>query len=1242
MKARRSAVAMRESFAALLRTGAGKLALSLLIASPTATAYTFRPVPSPNLELTELGRIAFTGDFDSISLYEYEGQSQQYPGRNGALLSRYPNGVFATINVTDADIKAMCSLQINGAERVVFAGNFTSVGPMQTPGGIALLDPTNGNVDALTGLDGTANTLYCDRDNEQIYVGGVFTGKNSSNAIIWKEGWQDLSFNGFNGPINSIVRAPNGNLIFAGEFNGLGSVNATVSAENNTQTIPVGNARISAQTSSGLPGLTDPRNIACKSDFSTQGPDQTWLLADTSPGFWKADFGFGFEPTHLKLWNTDIQGRGTKTFRFTALPDGGILNMTYVDPATGRKAYCDARCPLPQGNTTVQDFTFVNVVGMNSFRIDISDWYGQGAGLNGIQLLQEAMYSYAINDFNEPENCGSSGARSEATSTGPWQVTPSQDSTSQYLTAVLQGTPVDTEAATVTFFPDIRQSGNYSVTIYTPGCQGDGTCGSRGRVNVSTTMGDGNDFSELWQTNNFDKYDEVYNGFIDATSGTRPSVVLRPAAGQGPSPLTLVAQRVRFTLLRATSGNLNGIFEYKPGERPDANDFSDSVINAAGASLSPREKAPVITLAVDGQTLYVGGNFSSDDGRNNIFRIQEGAREPTALAKQGLNSQVMTLFHNDTTVYVGGNFTNTGDNSVPGLNGVAAYTDNAWRPLGAGVDGVVLYLVPFILNVTDNVPEEVLAVSGFFSRVNAFDDNEATAVNDFAVWVPSRSNWLHNLDFYSLAMSGRLMTYADVPGGERWFGGSVSSGALLASGSAELKSGSHLALRPLPIDIRAQEQQASLRKRAITEGQNMNTTGIRTGTFYKENNMNKTILAGHFATTGADDQNITNLLIIDGNDANKITGFGDELDANSTFATVAVQDTVLFAGGRVTGRINDDRVAGVVAYDLAGNKFADIQPPPLQGINVTVNAIAPRPKSNDVYVAGVFQSAGALTCAAVCVWNTERSQWTAPGNDLGGQVSSLIWIADTRLLIAGNLTSNDNTTTIMSFDSSNGQFAMITDADKLPGPVKALTIATDSGDELWAAGQGADGAAYLQRFDGQKWTAVDSAMFGANTDIRGIQVVSLSEEHGQADIIDSRQDLLLMGSINITTGNFGTASAALFNGTSLIPFLLATKGQDGETEPGSLSSIFVENPNYFFMQSRNHLALWAIVLIGLAIALACTFLLVVAGIILEWFRKRAQGYSPAPQSYPDRLGNVGRLPPEQLFGTLSGPRAPAI
>lgn len=378
---------MRDSFAALLRTGAGKLALSLLVASQSS-AYTFKSVPPPNLDLGDLGRIAFAGDFDSISLYEYEGQSQQYPGRNGALLSRYPNGVFATINVTDADIKAMCTLQINGTDRVVFAGNFTGVGDMPTPGGIAVLDPTNGTVTALTGLTGNVNTLYCDTDAGQVYVGGQLTGKNSSNAIIWKNGWQDLSFNGFNGPIHSITRASNKNIIFGGEFNGLGG-NATVDAENNTQIVPIGTAKISAQTSSGLQGLTDPNVIACKSDFAQQGLGQTWLLSDNAPGFWKAEFGFGFEPTSLRLWNTDYQGRGTKTFRFTALPDGGILNMSYVDPSNGRKSFCDARCPLPEGNTTVQDFSFVNVVGMNAFRLDISDWWGQGAGLNGIRLFQD-------------------------------------------------------------------------------------------------------------------------------------------------------------------------------------------------------------------------------------------------------------------------------------------------------------------------------------------------------------------------------------------------------------------------------------------------------------------------------------------------------------------------------------------------------------------------------------------------------------------------------------------------------------------------------------------------------------------------------------------------------------------------------------------------------------------------------------------------------------------------------------
>ena len=59
-----------------------------------------------------------------------------------------------------------------------------------------------------------------------------------------------------------------------------------------------------------------------------------------------------------------------------------------------------------------------------------------------------------------------------------------------------------------------------------------------------------------------------------------------------------------------------------------------------------------------------------------------------------------------------------------------------------------------------------------------------------------------------------------------------------------------------------------------------------------------------------------------------------------------------------------------------------------------------------------------------------------------------------------------------------------------------------------------------------------------------------------------------------------------------------------------------------------------VVLIGLAIALAVTFLLVVAGILVGRYRRRAEGYQPAPTQYFDKTANLGRIPPEDLFGRL--------
>jgi hypothetical protein len=779
--------------------------------------------------------------------------------------------------------------------------------------------------------------------------------------------------------------------------------------------------------------------------------------------------------------------------------------------------------------------------------------------------------------------------------------------------------------------------------MYTPGCRGDGTCGTRGRVNVTSSVNNSKNDKpqsmELYQTNEFDKYDVVYTGPVDATDGFRPSVTLAPVANQDPGTgvLTVVAQRVGFEVINATSGELNGLFEYDPSQQKVEEDFSKSVINAAGAGLTPAEKAKILALATADNMLFVGGNFSSDGGLNNIFAIAKDAEAATQLNGNGLNSQVNTIYATaDNTIYVGGNFTDLQNGGNSGLKGIASYSRSQWKALGAGVDGVVMNIVPFSMNVSNGTPEDVLGISGFFTEVNAFSGHAAFSVNDFAVWVPSQENWLHNLEFQGLAVQGRLTAYANIPNADRLYAGTASSQALGASGAAALQyGGGSLSLQGLPLNIEAQ-QQSSLRKRSLTDGQNLTTTGIVTAIFDKANNANRTIVGGHFAATGTDGQNITNVAIIDEKDSNKVTGFSEAVDSNSTFAALSVLDNILYAGGRVSGQINNNRVAGIVAWDLSTNDFAGAQPPALQGNNVTVNAIAPRRNSKDVFIAGRFESAGALSCPALCIWNTERNQWTAPSGEVSGVVTSLFWISDTKLLVSGNLTVNNNKTSVFTYDSTNNMFQTIPGAGELPGSVTALTPANSDGSQMWVAGQSTDGAAFLQRFDGTKWLPVNYA-FQPNTDIRGIQVLSLSENHISSDIIDQRQDLLLLGRINIT--DFGSASAALFDGTTVIPFLLSTTAQN---TPGSLSQIFVENPMSFFQNGNKHLALGFIVLIALAIALALTFLLVVAGIVVEWYRKRAAGYSLAPTSYSDRMGNVGRVPPEELFGTLSGPRAPAI
>ena len=72
-------------------------------------------------------------------------------------------------------------------------------------------------------------------------------------------------------------------------------------------------------------------------------------------------------------------------------------------------------------------------------------------------------------------------------------------------------------------------------------------------------------------------------------------------------------------------------------------------------------------------------------------------------------------------------------------------------------------------------------------------------------------------------------------------------------------------------------------------------------------------------------------------------------------------------------------------------------------------------------------------------------------------------------------------------------------------------------------------------------------------------------------------------------------------------------------------------------RSHHHLALGLVVVVGLAIALACIFLLVMAGILIERRRRRREGYVPMSM---DKNGNLQRIPPESLLGGLGEKSSP--
>lgn len=150
-------------------------------------------------------------------------------------------------------------------------------------------------------------------------------------------------------------------------------------------------------------------------------------------------------------------------------------------------------------------------------------------------------------------------AVTNSTTTGPWNITPALRSSSEYLTANWTDA-TNIGNVSVVFNADITRKGSYSVTMFTPGCIQDDTCAERAIVNVTGdyTLSVNPDVStakEIYQTNNYDKYDPIYEGPVDVSSdGFRPTVKLAALPHPG---TVIVAQRVLFAMINRSGSRIS-------------------------------------------------------------------------------------------------------------------------------------------------------------------------------------------------------------------------------------------------------------------------------------------------------------------------------------------------------------------------------------------------------------------------------------------------------------------------------------------------------------------------------------------------------------------------------------------------------------------------------------------------------------------------------------------------------------
>lgn len=1129
----------------------------------TALAAVVQPeeIVHPQLNSSSLGQIGLVGRFEGLSVYDYVGENSvltSVVSTDNLITQSDPHlDRYLSTSLTDGTVNAACVLQ--NSSTAFIAGNFTRVRD-QTVGGVARLDLNNGEISSLgnISLGGAVNCLWC--NDTTVYVGGAFQLGDSQGIGLWNDSsqsWQLPAFGGFTigSEVRSILETPDNNLLFGGSLSAplLGSSNTS-----NVTTRQVGLAAASASSNNG----TDASGLFCGSGFAaSSGSKDTSVTVDLAQTMYLS-----------KIYLENLQaGGGTKLFRIETSPSSSIMNLTYTD-ANNSVQFCDAWCPLEENATTL--FEFVNVIGSRNMTLFFLDYYGDHAGFQQIKLYTDRSIVNANNLLNAPLDCQGTAATSSAVLQGSW--TTNDD----FEVAEINGGDGLTSTS-VTYYPNITTSGNYSLLLYTPGCSTTG-CEQRGQVNV--TVYPGPDLSPVsltvYQTNEYIKYDPIYTGLLSRTADFSPYIEIKPLASQQ-TPIQFVASQLEVVWLSTVLEiNIGALFEFSLENYTTfaANNTFEPVgnttLNQLGSDVGNGSVVNSLVLAND--TIYVGGNFTNE-AYPNLIAVSNN--EASAISG-ATNGPIVKLFQYNESVFAIENYERA--YTVDGTDWAQIY------------DKSVSNIVPFNLNGTDTL---------------AFSSPGSNSSLDMLL--PGNQSW-YNTTWGAFGHLSQVLAYNS----STFYIGSLSiQGDSQTNGAVSV--GPQYEVNSLPFEF--SNSNSSLVKRETSEN------AVLAGVYYNDT---VNILGGSFTATTSSGDEAQNLLVVDsGNYSTSLPGANDVLSSTSV-TSLAARNDMLIIGTE----------SGVYLYNMTTLSFLDDQPITRDGV---VSVIA-RPNNHDILAFGDISENG---CSGVCNYDPNSRSWGPLANSSldGTLVGAQFWSSNILVLLGNGLkvAGGSDTYNLVQYDYGQQQFFPYT-GTSINGDVSALVVGRNLGTNslfMAVSWQNSTSDYNIQWYDGRSWTTSETPISNSS-DVQSLSILPI-ENNSSSSLMGSNM-LAINGQIELP--NYGNASMVTFDGANWRPLFVATSGgslgsigalySEKQTVISGDTSSPEQGPGGTTTESgmRNLMSTGRIVGISFAIAVGCICLLVVAGLIFGYFTQRSQGYQRAP-THTNEKEMVDNVPPEELMNT---------